>query len=592
MVAPSGLSPFGENQVLKTARFGNTSNGSSPGDGEEALRVLKGHRPREALGSVPPLKPKEVAARQPLVDRSVNTLRASGSIGGAEGAGGVVGAVTTPMQVAVQPQPAVVRQAKAQAQAPPPVQRFDNAIQNTGPTPQHQYHHEQHHHQQHHQLPTTTQPATQGNDNNNNNNNGAVSRIPQHVCSHNVPYDLCKLRKLHLKGIAGEIEACFEQFAEAEGPEMLEELQKESRKLKEIRDALVDACKADGCTPTQRASSLGGGGGGDVGYQQQHHHQHQPNHHLPHPPSQQYAPMAGGMAANMGCAVGTSQGYNNAPQQFNNTNQYQNYPPQPSFQQPQPSFQQAPPQMQYNHQPQPSFQQPAMTFDQFSYDRPHNAFGGGNNNNNNNNEDAFGQDMPQLDLLPAEQPAEFHANSHDRVDASNDPKWRRTDFDWSQAMMEENRNLFGNPSFRLHQEAVINATMDKRDVFVLMPTGGGKSLCYQLPAVLSEGVTVVITPLVSLIQDQVFHLTNLGISATALGSYESGATNTIQEVLRGNIKVRRRRLALIAAVVAAVVAVVAVVTVVQTPTMALPPPLFRRTHEIVPIINIIDRCCS
>jgi superfamily II DNA helicase RecQ len=109
-----------------------------------------------------------------------------------------------------------------------------------------------------------------------------------------------------------------------------------------------------------------------------------------------------------------------------------------------------------------------------------------------------------------------------------------------QAMEDENRNLFGNQSFRLHQQAVINATMAKRDVFVLMPTGGGKSLCYQLPAVLSEGVTIVITPLVSLIQDQVFHLTNLGISATALGSYESGASNAMQEVLRGNVKVRPR----------------------------------------------------
>ena len=125
------------------------------------------------------------------------------------------------------------------------------------------------------------------------------------------------------------------------------------------------------------------------------------------------------------------------------------------------------------------------------------------------------------------------------MDASDDPAWKKDDFPWSDAMKEENVSLFGNTSFRLHQHAVMNATLAGRDVFVLMPTGGGKSLCYQLPAVLSQGVTVVITPLVSLIQDQVFHLTNLGISAKLLGSYEKGndAGATMREVMRGNVKV-------------------------------------------------------
>ena len=77
---------------------------------------------------------------------------------------------------------------------------------------------------------------------------------------------------------------------------------------------------------------------------------------------------------------------------------------------------------------------------------------------------------------------------------------------------------FRFPAFRPHQREIIESLLAGQDVVALLPTGGGKSLCYQLPAIAQDGLTVVISPLIALMKDQVDSLEEMGVPATFLNS--------------------------------------------------------------------------
>src|SRR5450432_928742 len=77
---------------------------------------------------------------------------------------------------------------------------------------------------------------------------------------------------------------------------------------------------------------------------------------------------------------------------------------------------------------------------------------------------------------------------------------------------------FGHSAFRPLQEEIVRDALGGRDVFALMPTGGGKSLCFQLPALLRNGLTIVVSPLIALMKDQVDALQASGVAATFLNS--------------------------------------------------------------------------
>ncbi len=110
--------------------------------------------------------------------------------------------------------------------------------------------------------------------------------------------------------------------------------------------------------------------------------------------------------------------------------------------------------------------------------------------------------------------------------------------DVTSTLKESLKSVFGYTQFRGNQEAIIKNVFAKKNTFVIMPTGAGKSLCYQLPAVVLEGTAIVISPLIALMKNQVDQLNALGVNAQFLNSTLSKAeiTKVKKETLSGEVK--------------------------------------------------------
>jgi ATP-dependent DNA helicase RecQ len=87
------------------------------------------------------------------------------------------------------------------------------------------------------------------------------------------------------------------------------------------------------------------------------------------------------------------------------------------------------------------------------------------------------------------------------------------------------KDIFGFDKYKTGQQDIINQILDGKDVLSVMPTGGGKSLCYQLPATLFEGLTLVVSPLIALMQSQVAQLQLIGVKAASFNSSNTRQQN-------------------------------------------------------------------
>nr|XP_002734149.1 PREDICTED: ATP-dependent DNA helicase Q1-like [Saccoglossus kowalevskii] len=101
---------------------------------------------------------------------------------------------------------------------------------------------------------------------------------------------------------------------------------------------------------------------------------------------------------------------------------------------------------------------------------------------------------------------------------SKGDKFNGNDFPWSKKLDELSRSVFKIDEYRPHQLEAMNATLSGRDLILIMPTGSGKSLCFQLPALISKGITLVVSPLVSLMEDQLMSLDMCGVNGALLNA--------------------------------------------------------------------------
>src|SRR4051812_46473409 len=122
-----------------------------------------------------------------------------------------------------------------------------------------------------------------------------------------------------------------------------------------------------------------------------------------------------------------------------------------------------------------------------------------------------------MELFPTAEPSVRRSSPVRRIGAAGYNQIRMAD------LREHLQNHFGLEDFRPAQREVIEDVLGGKDVLCVMPTGAGKSLCYQLPAVVQGGLTIVVSPLISLMQDQVQQLRDEGIEAAVLNSTMSAA---------------------------------------------------------------------